>query len=151
MRLLKSMLKDKNAWLKNEKKMYNHFSTISILIAEMRQLGVQSGEISRANQYVSKIIIAFDSLRFVCMYRTPFSLRAFSKVFIYSFPILYAPYFAAISKDYSFQLIYIMPILYSLILMSLHSVQENIENPFDGKGNDDIFINIEEELIMLEK
>ena len=151
MTLLKLMLKDKNTWKENEKKMYWHFGNISFQISEMRQLGVQSGEISRVNQYVSKIIIAFDNLRFICMYRTPFSLRAFSKVFIFSFPVLYAPYFAAISKDYSFQLIYIMPVLYSLILMSLHNVQENLENPFDGKGSDDVFINLEEELNMLEK
>jgi len=147
--LLKIMMCDRSSWLSHEKQMYAHFANLTQLIIKLRELNVQSGEISRLNQYVSKIIIAFDSIKTICIYRTPKSLRIFSRVFIYSFPILYAPYFAAISKEYSSGLAFVMPILYSFILISLKNIQDNLENPFDNMGEDDIVINVDEELSVI--
>jgi hypothetical protein len=124
--------------------MYDLFSTLSGITMEMRDYGVQSGEISRVSQYVSKIIIAFDNLKIIHNYRTPITLRAYSKVFIYSFPILYGPYFASTFKEFSYQLEYVMPILYSFILVSLDNIQDHLENPFDDVGEDDIIFDVEE-------
>jgi len=146
---LRKMLRDKNNWYANEKQMYVHFGNLSLMIARMRDLNVQSGEISRVNQYISKVIIAFDTLRGIYLYRTPRSLRFFSKIFILSFPVLYAPYFASISSDYSPALRFVMPVLYSFILISLHNIQENLEHPFDQVGDDDIIINVDEEVGVL--
>jgi hypothetical protein len=123
------------AWEKNEKKMYELFSQLSSLTMEMRNHGVQSGEISRVSQYVSKLIIAFDNMKIIHHYRTPITLRAYSKVFIYIFPIIYGPYFASTFHDFSAHLEYVMPVLYSFIL---------VENPFDDVGEDDIVIDPEE-------
>ena len=75
----------------NEKKIYSNFSRLSQITNSMREYGVQTSETSRVNQYVSKMIIAFDNLQFVHTYRTPITLRAYSKVFIYIFPIIYGP------------------------------------------------------------
>lgn len=135
-------------WAENEKKIYELFSNLSALTMEMRQHGVQSGEISRVSQYVSKMIIAFDNLKIIHTYRTPVTLRAYSKVFIYIFPIIYGPYFASTFKDYSAHLEYVMPILYSFILVSLDNIQDHLENPFDDVGEDDIRIE-EQEIITL--
>ncbi len=135
-------------WNANEKKIYELFSRLSALTMEMRQHGVQSGEISRVSQYVSKMIIAFDNLKIIHTYRTPVTLRAYSKVFIYIFPIIYGPYFASTFKDYSAHLEYVMPILYSFILVSLDNIQDHLENPFDDIGEDDIRIE-EQEIIAL--
>lgn len=135
-------------WPENEKKIYELFSSLSALTMEMRQHGVQSGEISRISQYVSKMIIAFDNLKIIHAYRTPVTLRAYSKVFIYIFPIIYGPYFASTFKDYSAHLEYVMPILYSFILVSLDNIQDHLENPFDDVGEDDIRIE-EQEIIAL--
>jgi hypothetical protein len=85
------MLVSKKSWKQNEKKMYDHFKNLSNFISELRRLNVQSGEISRVNQYISKIIISFDSMRSIHLYRTPVALRMFSRIFIYSFPLLYSP------------------------------------------------------------
>jgi hypothetical protein len=148
--LFTMMLVSRETWKLNEKKIYEHFKNLSLNISELRSLNVQSGEISRVNQYISKIIISFDSMRSVHLYRTPIALRMFSRVFIYSFPLLYAPYFAEISKDYHPCLIYVMPLLYSFILISLNNIQEQLENPFDSIGVDDIIINVDEETFMLE-
>ena len=142
---MKDMLKGSpKAWSENEKKMYDKFSQLSGLTMEMRNYGVQSGEISRVSQYVSKMIIAFDNMKIVHQYRTPVTLRMYSKVFIYVFPIIYGPYFASSFKDYSASLEYVMPILYSFILVSLDNIQDHLENPFDEVGEDDIVIDADE-------
>jgi len=131
-------------WTENEKKMYDKFSSLSALTMEMRNYGVQSGEISRVSQYVSKMIIAFDNMKIIHQYRTPVTLRMYSKVFIYVFPIIYGPYFASSFKDYSASLEYVMPVLYSFILVSLDNIQDHLENPFDEVGEDDIVIDADE-------
>jgi hypothetical protein len=134
----------------NEKNIYKLFSQLSGLTMEMRQYGVQSGEISRVSQYVSKMIIAFDNLKIIHDYRTPITLRAYSKVFIYVFPIIYGPYFASTFKDYSAHLEYVMPILYSFILVSLDNIQDHLENPFDEVGEDDIRINEKDITVLMQ-
>ena len=126
--------------LENERKIYGHFSRLSGITNAMRQHGVQTSETSRVNQYVSKMIIAFDNLQVVHTYRTPVTLRAYSKVFIYIFPIIYGPYFASTFNDFSANLEYVMPILYSFILVSLDNIQDHLEHPFDEIGEDDIKI-----------
>jgi hypothetical protein len=146
MTLKREMFKNKKAeeWQSNEKKMYVLFSRMSAMTMEMRAHGVQSGEISRVSQYVSKLIIAFDNMKIIHHYRTPITLRAYSKVFIYIFPVIYGPYFASTFHDFSAQLEYVMPVLYSFILVSLDNIQDHLEHPFDDVGEDDITINAEE-------
>ena len=124
----------------NERKIYAHFSHLSGIIKDMRDHGVQTSETSRVNQYISKMIIAFDNLQVVHSYRTPVTLRAYSKVFIYIFPIIYGPYFASTFNDFSANLEYVMPVLYSFILVSLDNIQDHLEHPFDEIGEDDIKI-----------
>jgi hypothetical protein len=127
-------------WRAREKEMYTLFSKLSSMSMELRGLGVQSGEISRVSQYLSKIIVAFDNMKIIHNYRTPVTLRTYSKVFIYIFPIIYGPYFASTFHDYSAHLEYVMPVLYSFILVSLDNIQDHLENPFDEIGEDDIVI-----------
>lgn len=142
------MLSNRKDWEENEKEIYSHFSKLSEYTMELRKFGVQSGEISRVSQYVSKMIIAFDNLKIIQVYRTPITLRAYSKVFIYVFPIIYGPYFASTFNDYSAHLEYVMPILYSFILVSLDNIQDHLENPFDEIGEDDVRIE-EKEIVAL--
>jgi hypothetical protein len=130
-------------WQVREKEMYHLFSKLSSMTMELRTLGVQSGEISRVSQYLSKIIIAFDNMKIIHNYRTPVTLRTYSKVFIYVFPIIYGPYFASTFHDFSASLEYVMPVLYSFILVSLDNIQDHLENPFDEIGEDDIIIDSE--------
>lgn len=142
---VKMMLKQSETeWKESEKEMYGLFSKLSNMTMELRALGVQSGEISRVSQYLSKIIIAFDNMKIIHNYRTPVTLRTYSKVFIYIFPIIYGPYFASTFHDYSADLEYVMPVLYSFILVSLDNIQDHLENPFDEVGEDDISIDADE-------
>lgn len=146
MKLMREMFKTNHnpEWKSNELAMYKLFSELSEFTNELRKHEVQSSEISRVNQYVSKMIIAFDNMKIIHNYRTPVTLRTYSKVFIYVFPIIYGPYFASTVGDYSDSLEYVMPVLYSFILVSLDNIQDHLENPFDDVGEDDITIDAEE-------
>jgi hypothetical protein len=137
-------VKTKDEWIIREKEMYSKFSELSTLTMELRAHGVQSGEVSRISQYVSKMVFAFDNLKIFHAYRTPVTLRAYSKVFLYVFPIIYGPYFASTFHDFSANLEYVMPVLYSFILVSLDNIQDHLEHPFDEVGEDDIVIESEE-------
>ena len=130
---------------KYEPAVYESFSRLSQLIrTELRLNGLASGEVSRCNQYLSKMIGSFEKIKHVFQYRTPRTLRAFSDVFITLLPLLYGPYFAALAEDYTVSgLVYIVPVLFAFILTSLDNIQIHLEDPFDGVGEDDVFINVE--------
>ena len=90
------------------------------------------------------MIIAFEDVKHIYQYRTPRTLSAFSDFFVCVLPILYGPYFVAISTDFTHPaLMYVMPVLFTIILCSLDNIQEHLENPFDQIGEDDIMINAE--------
>jgi hypothetical protein len=128
----------------HEENVYKVFSQISTFIKEdLRGKGLPSGETSRCNQFLSKMIIAFEDIKHIYQYRTPRTLHAFSGFFVSVLPILYGPYFVAIAENYSSGLIYVMPILFTIVLVSLDNIQEHLENPFDQIGEDDIIINAE--------
>jgi len=130
--------------LEREEQVYDSFSELSRFIREdLRQAGLASGEVSRCNQYLSKMLLAFEQVKHVYQYRTPRTLRAFSDFFITVLPPLYGPYFAYVAKDFSLGLTYVMPVLFALVLVSLDKIQEHLENPFDQVGQDDVMINAE--------
>lgn len=90
-------------------------------------------------------MISYGVVRNIFFYRTPLTLRAYSKIFIYSFPVLYGPYSAYTYFDFPYHnMAYIIAILYSIILVSLDNLQEHLENPFDQVGEDDIHFEVEE-------
>ncbi len=127
----------------NEKKVYRDFSDLSQIIKEFKKRGLSNGEVSRSNQYLSKMLVAFENIKHIYEYRTPKTLRTYSKVFIFILPIIYGPYFAHISLDFSSQLTYIIPALFSVVLVSLDNIQDQLENPFDQLGEDDVILNAE--------
>jgi len=129
---------------KTQINIYKKISDLSLLMKKFRELELPSGEISRVSQYISKITVDVENLASILRYRTPVTLRAYSKVFIFSFPILYGPYFASVSGHYSPNLEYMMPVLFSFILVSLDNIQSHLENPFDQVGEDDIVFDVDE-------
>ncbi len=129
---------------RHEEAVYAHFSALSQYVRnDLRKAGLASGEVSRCNQYLSKMLLAFEQVKHIYQYRTPRTLRAFSDFFITVLPPLYGPYFAYIGRDFAGGLIYMMPVLFALVLVSLDSIQEHLENPFDQVGQDDVMINAE--------
>ncbi len=110
---------------------------------KLRDYDLPAGEMSRVNQYLSKILIDIENLKTIYFYRTPITLRAYSRVFIYSFPVIYGPYFVYAAQSYSVGLEYMMPVLFSFILVSLDNIQGHLESPFDQVGEDDIKFDVE--------
>jgi hypothetical protein len=126
-----------------EQNVYSAFSQLSLVIRSFREAGLATGEVSRCNQYLSKTILAFENIKHIYQYRTPRTLRAYSKLFMYLLPVAYGPYFAAIAADYTPGLEYLMPALFAIIFVALDNIQNHLENPFDQVGEDDVLINAE--------
>ena len=88
-------------------------------------------------------MLSFENAKHIYQYRTPRALRTYSDIFIVVLPVLYGPYFAAVSQDFSRGLEYMLPVLFSVVLVTLDQIQEHLENPFDQIGEDDVVINAE--------
>lgn len=128
---------------KKENELYSLFRRLSIVIEGLRDRGLSGSEVSRVNSHLSKMIMSFENLKHIFQYRTPRTLRAYSKMFIYIVPIIYSPYYALLAKGQDLIVAFIMPLLFALIFTSLDYIQEHLENPFDQIGEDDIKINAE--------
>ena len=124
---------------------YKIFSQISISLEKLRDAGLPTSEVSRANQYLRAIMIEYERMRNIFVYRTPTALRAYSQVFLSAFPILFAPYFADLSTKYFFSLGFVVAAFYSLVLVSLDNIQEGLENPYDEVGVDDVNLRVAEQ------
>lgn len=122
---------------------YAQFSEISRSLTALREAGVSPTETSRVQQYLRGAVFEFERLSTILLYRTPAALRAYSSVFLNTFPILFAPYFAFLAQQDLF-LGYFTSILYSLVLVGLENIQEQLESPFDQIGMDDIRLDIAE-------
>jgi hypothetical protein len=139
------LMAPKSEMRKREKKVYGAFSELSLFVRHaLRANGLAAGEVSRCNQYLSKALISFETIKHIYEYRTPISLRTFSDFFLVVLPFLYGPYFAHLGEDYPTGLIYIPPIIFSLVLVTLDNIQDHLENPFDQIGEDDIQMNVDE-------
>ena len=128
---------------------YKVFSDISKSHEKLRQNDVPANEISRANQYLRSMIIEFERMRNILKYRTPISLRSYSHVFLNAFPILFGPYFAHLTIKFFPVAGYLIAILYSLVLVSLDNIQEDLENPYDAIGEDDVNLDVSEEYMKI--
>ncbi len=137
--------------IKDEPNIYHCFSELSRITGDLREHGLTPSEITRVGQYHNNMMISFNIIKSIYYYRTPIELRAYYRFFIYVFAIMYGPYFAQLqhSDKLPWQLVYIMPMMYSAILVSLDNIQTNLEQPFDGVGQDDIVINVEEHIRLL--
>jgi predicted membrane chloride channel (bestrophin family) len=159
------LTQDSETMEKGDANIYEKFSRISIFIQELRKGGTTPSELSRLDQYLSKIMTDYERLKSVLLYRTPYSLRSFTLFFNYSFPLFCAPYFGYYLTKYStepyYELYYLLPVLYSCILVSLSNIQDQLENPFDMDSDDDLRIdeneladaiqNVEAEAIKFER
>ena len=135
---MSTYLKTKSPSSKTYDEIILHFQDISLSHEELRNLGLSTSEISRLNQYLQRMIIEFENINNIKKYRTPNSLRAYSKVFLNTFPIVYAPFFAFIASTNSHLFGFSLAIMYGLVLTSLDNIQDDLEDPFDGIGSDDI-------------
>ncbi len=126
-----------------ELKIYKEFSALSRSIEDLRNRGLSGSEVSRVNAYLNKFITAFETIKHIYQYRTPRTMRLYSKFFIYTILIALGPYFSLLAENQVAWLAYIIPILFAMVFTGLDNIQEHLENPFDQIGEDDIKINPE--------
>ena len=126
-----------------ENELYVLFAKLSVTIEGLRDRGLSGSEVSRVNSHLSKLLMSFEKLKHIYQYRTPRTLRAYSKIFIFIVPVIYSPYFALLAQGNELGVAMIMPLLFALIFTSLDNIQEHLENPFDQIGEDDIKIHAE--------
>ena len=121
---------------------YNHIikilGDISLSIEKLRPFVIDPENV-RSNENLRLMAVELENIINIKNYRTPNSLRAYTKVFLNIFPIIFGPFFAhiAILKD-SIAFGLVIAIVYSLVLTILDNIQEDLEDPFDGVGSDDI-------------
>lgn len=82
---------------------------------------------------------AIENLHAIHIHRTPISLKAYCKVFIYLFPLIYAPsLISTIGAESKQWVTYGVVLATEFILISLYNIQDQLEYPFDNQGLDDI-------------
>ena len=81
------------------------------------------------------LIHAIEELRMISSTGTPFLLRGFTVGGATVFPIIFGPYFAAVAKGtegIDAWAAYFVSFLFAVTIGSLVSIQEALEDPFDG-------------------
>ena len=133
-------------------------SKIQTYITEHRETIGRSLSL-RVYRLMRDVIMGVENSISIKVHRTPHSIRAYCKLFIYVFPFFYAP---TLIKNIEFPnvvlneiinnptlpllenrlslIVYGLNIVISFFLITLYNIQEQIENPFDQDGLDDIIL-----------
>jgi hypothetical protein len=90
-------------------------------------------------RYMKDLHEAVENLYAIHAHRTPISLKSYCKMFIYIFPIIYAPSIIHdIGPETTHLVAYFIVVLTEFVLISLYNIQNQLEYPFDAEGLDDI-------------
>ena len=93
----------------------------------------------RVFRFMKDMHESIENLHAIHIHRTPISLKAYCEVFIYIFPLIYAPTIISNLGEFAPDWItYFVVILTEFILISLYNIQRQLEYPFDSIGMDDI-------------
>ena len=99
-----------------------------------------SGKIrDKVFRFMNDLHESIENLHAIHTHRTPISLKAYCKIFIYMFPLIYAPTIINnIGPETPQWFTYFIVIVTEFILISLYNIQDQLEYPFDDVGLDDI-------------
>ena len=89
----------------------------------------------------SNMCLSFERLRVIREYRSPRSIRSFTKVLILLLPVVLSPYYIYLSEktnDKNSWSPYYIAVLVALVFGALQGVQDKLDDPFDGMSEDDI-------------
>ncbi len=90
--------------------------------------------------FMRDVHIGIENTVAIKNHRTPTSIRAYCLIFIYIYPLIYVPsiYFRLNENASGSWILYSLSLISTFILISLFNVQEQLENPYDQDGIDDI-------------
>lgn len=93
-------------------------------------------------RFMKDVYQGIENVVAVKRHRTPISIRAYCLIFIYIYPIIYTPsLYNRLHGGTDSWVLYMLSMFSTFILISLYNVQEQLENPFDQHGVDDIRLN----------
>jgi hypothetical protein len=96
----------------------------------------------RTFRFMKDLHESIENLHAINTHRTPISLKAYCLVFIYIFPLIYAPTIIFdVGLESNQGITYFIVLLTEFILISLYNIQDQLEFPFDDVGLDDINLN----------
>ncbi|MBK8978451.1 MAG: hypothetical protein IPM29_21330 [Planctomycetes bacterium] len=133
-----AFLRDRSRTSDDRRRVHTALARLSRQVQRLRGAGVAPPEMARAHDSLRMIYAWFEELANIADYRTPQSLRAYSKVFLNAFPLLFAPQFALLGAQYGDAIGYGIAVVYGVVLVALDNVQDRLEDPFDLDGIDDI-------------
>lgn len=94
-------------------------------------------------RFMNDLHESVENLHAIHTHRTPISLKAYCKIFIYIFPLIYAPTIISnIGLDTPQWFTFFIVIVTEFILISLYNIQDQLEYPFDDEGLDDIHLDV---------
>ncbi len=116
-------------------------SKISDYIRE-RSVSMKFNASLKIQGFMKDVLLGIENVAAIKEHRTPTSIRAYCLIFIYLYPIIYVPsaYFRLLDGGSQSDpwILYTLALISSFILISLFNVQEQLENPFDQDGIDDV-------------
>ncbi|MEJ2584437.1 MAG: hypothetical protein P8Z38_05150 [Robiginitalea sp.] len=93
----------------------------------------------RVFRYMNDMQEGFENVFAINIHRTPRALKAYCLIFIYIFPLIYAPTIIYnIGAEHNDSVVYFIVVVTEFILISLYNIQDHMEYPFDNIGVDDI-------------
>jgi len=128
--LIKKDMKDQKSTNLRKEEIYFNFEELFKLTSKIRPD-------SSVVFFFANLMSSYETLNSLSEYRTPRGLKAYSNVFLAIFPILFSPYFASLSGEF-YSVGLVVAFVYSLVLVMLSNIQDNLENPFDMQGLDDL-------------
>lgn len=106
---------------------------------------IGNGTTLKIFRFMKDVYDSAENIMAINQHRTPIAIRAYCLIFIYIYPIIYTPALYnklhdGISLNESW-MVYALSAISTFILISLYNVQDQMENPFDQHGLDDIRLN----------
>jgi hypothetical protein len=93
-------------------------------------------------RFMKDVYEGIENVLAIKHHRTPISIRAYCLIFIYIYPVIYTPsLYNRLHEGISYNdswILYTLSMFSTFILISLYNVQEQLENPFDQHGVDDV-------------
>ncbi|MCU0368820.1 MAG: hypothetical protein MUF39_08315 [Cyclobacteriaceae bacterium] len=103
---------------------------------------IGNGTALKIFRFMKEVYGSAENIIAINRHRTPIAIRAYCLIFIYFYPIIYTPSLYhklhdGVSANESW-ILFALSCISTFILVSLYNVQDQMENPFDQKGLDDI-------------
>lgn len=128
----------------SKEKLNEEAAKVAIFIREnSEQIG--NATALKIYRFMKDVYMGLENVLAVKNHRTTISIRAYCLIFIYFYPVIYTPsLYNRLHEGISYNdswILYSLSMFSTFILISLYNVQEQLENPFDQHGVDDIRLN----------